>query len=486
MDLRSGGFCGLLRRLLSVVGTFRGFRIFDARPEETYQRLADCLPRFVDVIHGQAALVELAGLQLSTYGVGDHVLDTLRGRLRQGLYGSFYGIGEHHDAGLSGLRQAAGVAEVRLADRALVGGVVQGLAVEVLDAGRAVGLGYYVQDLLRQPPRFPYFQAFLDVTFYHLGGKRRGEVGVGVELGDLVLHEVGRVLHLADVVVVGPDLSEQRVRADPLGGPLCEQAHLHGVGERTRGVAQQLVEQGVSRVRELQQLHRCQDIEGVFQERQQDRCQRQREEAVAEAEDTQPQGLLHATAGERHHAHHGGDHKSRLQEALAGVHAHGRVDREPRAQEQRRRQEEVVSTQDADVHAGDHDHQEHQPRSQQHGPDDGEPGQGCQVWIELQRDEQAGQRGKQDRERGGENEPDGGIGLKNTFSEAFQEVPGDPHLCRDHDPDTYQRHPRIGGMQEVQGLQPRPVARVYYSLGYDAFYKRPRADPDERRQEEPG
>ena len=26
-------------------------------------------------------------------------------------------------------------------------------------------------------------------------------------------------------------------------------------------------------------------------------------------------------------------------------------------------------------------------------------------------------------------------------------------------------------MQEVQGLQPRPVARVYYSLGYDAFYR---------------
>src|SRR5215211_1564681 len=219
------------------MGTFRGFRIFDARPEETYQRLADRLSRFVDVVHGQAAFVELAVLQLPTHGVGDHVLDALRGRLRQGLYGRFNGVGEHHDAGLFGLRQAAGVAEVRLADRALVGGVFQGLTVEVPDAGRAVVLGDYVQYLLRQPPCFPYFQTVLDVSFYHLGRESRGEVGVGVELGDLIFHEVGRVFHLADVVVVGPDLGEQRVRANPLGGPLREQAHLHGVGERTRGVA---------------------------------------------------------------------------------------------------------------------------------------------------------------------------------------------------------------------------------------------------------
>ena len=34
------------------------------------------------------------------YGIGDDVLDTLRGRLRQGLHGRLYGVGEHHDAGL--------------------------------------------------------------------------------------------------------------------------------------------------------------------------------------------------------------------------------------------------------------------------------------------------------------------------------------------------------------------------------------------------
>ena len=74
----------------------------------------------------------------------------------------------------------------------------------------------------RQTPGCAYLQAVLDVAFDHLGRERRGEGGVRVDLGDLVLDEVGGMLHLADVVVVGPDLGEQRVGADPLCGPLGE------------------------------------------------------------------------------------------------------------------------------------------------------------------------------------------------------------------------------------------------------------------------
>ena len=51
--------------------------------------------------------------------------------------------------------QAAGVAEVRFVDFRVVEGLFEGLAVEVFDAGRAVVLGYVVQDLLRQAPGAP-------------------------------------------------------------------------------------------------------------------------------------------------------------------------------------------------------------------------------------------------------------------------------------------------------------------------------------------
>src|SRR5215212_1633326 len=61
-----------LARGLSVVGIAGVFRVFDARPEETYQRLADGLPRFVDVVHGKPALVELAVLELPPDRIGHH------------------------------------------------------------------------------------------------------------------------------------------------------------------------------------------------------------------------------------------------------------------------------------------------------------------------------------------------------------------------------------------------------------------------------
>ena len=63
------------------------------------------------------------------------------------------------------------------------------------------------------------------------------------------------------------------------------------MGESTRSVAQELVEQGVARVGELQELHGREDIERVFQERQQHHRKHQREDTVPETEDTQPKGV---------------------------------------------------------------------------------------------------------------------------------------------------------------------------------------------------
>src|SRR5919112_1388839 len=79
-----------------------GFRILDAGPEKADQRLADRLPRLMDIAHGQLALVELPILDLPSYGLGDYVFDALGCGLRERLNGGLDRVGEHHDSGLLG------------------------------------------------------------------------------------------------------------------------------------------------------------------------------------------------------------------------------------------------------------------------------------------------------------------------------------------------------------------------------------------------
>ncbi len=186
--------------------------------------------------------------------------------------------------------------------------------------------------------------------------------------------------------------------------------------------------------------------------------------------------------GERHDAHNGSDDQPGLQQPLAGVHAHGGVDRETGSQQQGRGQEEVVAAKDTYVDAGDHHHQEHEPRPEEHGSDDGEARERREIGIEVELDKEPGERGEKDRERGGENEPYRRVRLEYALPEAFQEVPGDPHLGGDDDADPDQRHPRVRLLQQVERLEPRAVARVYDPLGDDAFDQGPRRYTYERRQ----
>src|SRR3712207_7152692 len=62
-----------LFRSLSVAGIVLVFGICDTWPEETYERLADSLPCFVDVVHGELAFVELSVLKFPAHRVGDDV-----------------------------------------------------------------------------------------------------------------------------------------------------------------------------------------------------------------------------------------------------------------------------------------------------------------------------------------------------------------------------------------------------------------------------
>jgi hypothetical protein len=110
---QEGAFPSALSRALpavsSVVGLRGGLGVLDTRSEKADQGLPDGLARFVDVVHGQLALVELPVLELSPDGVRDHVLDALGGGFGQRFDGCFDRVGEHHYAGLFGVWQPARV-----------------------------------------------------------------------------------------------------------------------------------------------------------------------------------------------------------------------------------------------------------------------------------------------------------------------------------------------------------------------------------------
>ena len=77
-----------------------------------------------------------------------------------------------------------------------------------------------VDDRLGQVVLPAQVDAVLDVADDDQRAHRRGELGVAVGRADLVLDEVVRLEHLADVVEIGPDADEQGIGADALGGRL--------------------------------------------------------------------------------------------------------------------------------------------------------------------------------------------------------------------------------------------------------------------------
>ena len=108
---------------------------------------------------------------------------------------------------------------------------------------------------------------------------------------DLVLDEVVRLEHLADVVEIGPDADEQGVGADPLGGGLGDRADGDRVVVRARGAADQLLEQRVGDVAQLEQADPGDDPERGLDERQ--------AAAQEEAGHQAPAGSPEAVAGDQ-------------------------------------------------------------------------------------------------------------------------------------------------------------------------------------------
>ena len=151
---------------------------------------------------------------------------------------------------------------------------------EVAHHARAVVLRDEADDLDRQPVLVAEVDPVADVARDDPRARLGRQVVVDVVGAGLVLDEGQRVLHLADVVVVGRDPRQQRVGADRLGGALGEIADHDAVVIRPRRLEQEAPQQPIRRVGELQHLEHGHDPEHVAQHAKLPTAQRPRETAA--------------------------------------------------------------------------------------------------------------------------------------------------------------------------------------------------------------
>ena len=165
----------------------------------------------------QAAFVELAAVQAVLGHFADQAFDA-RGRgIDQRAAGAFHGVGQHQHGRLLGLRLGAGIAEAALVDFAAVGIgllLLGGPVVEELHPRGAVVLRDQVDDRLRQAVLPGQVGAVLDVGDDHQRAHGGHQRLVAVVVGALVLDEIARLEHLADVVEIGPHADQQAAGVD--------------------------------------------------------------------------------------------------------------------------------------------------------------------------------------------------------------------------------------------------------------------------------
>ena len=81
----------------------------------------------------------------------------------------------------------------------------------------------------------------------------------------LILHEVLRLLHFADVVVQGPHPREKRVGADAVRRRLGKVCDLEGMVERSRRAKTQFLQERPVRIRQLQKGEVRRNVENALQ-----------------------------------------------------------------------------------------------------------------------------------------------------------------------------------------------------------------------------
>ena len=106
---------------------------------------------------------------------------------------------------------------------------------------------------------------------------------MGIATGTLILHEVKRFLQLADVVVVATHTGQEPVGSDGIAGALAQVGHRQTVGVGAWDLRGQTTQQGVIRVRKLEQGHGGSDACPPLEDRQREKDECCRNRGVAGA-----------------------------------------------------------------------------------------------------------------------------------------------------------------------------------------------------------
>ena len=106
----------------------------------------------------------------------------------------------------------------------------------------------------------------LDVRDDHQRAHRRQQRLVAILLPSLVLDEVSRLEHLADVVKVRPDANQQSVGTDRFGGGLGDGRDVDRMVVRPGSTSHQFLQQRMSDVAEFQQAEVRLHVEESFDE----------------------------------------------------------------------------------------------------------------------------------------------------------------------------------------------------------------------------
>ena len=140
-------------------------------------------------------------------------------------------------------------------------------AIEIFHNGRAVVLLDEIDDRLRQLVLAGEGHAVFDVADDDQRAEGRLQDVMAV-LAGLVLDEVLRLEHLADVVIVRADSHQQPIGADPFRGRFGNRGDRNRMVVRSRSASNQLLKQRMGDVAHLQQADIGHNAEGFFDKRQ--------------------------------------------------------------------------------------------------------------------------------------------------------------------------------------------------------------------------
>jgi hypothetical protein len=209
----------------------------------------------MEIFQRQLAFVQLSIGEDLVDDLLSQPLDSRRCWIRERPGGRFHRIGQHHNPGLFGLRFGSRVAVVFLVNLLYPGILLfLGLLIEVADETGTMVLLNDINDLLAETIFFGQSNAIFNVGYEYEAAHAGCELVVGVFSPLLVLNEIHGFLDFADVVVIGCHLGQYGIGIDRPRGSLHKVPNDDAVGVRLRGLDDEILEDGLLRVRQLQEF----------------------------------------------------------------------------------------------------------------------------------------------------------------------------------------------------------------------------------------